>query len=549
MASLASTANCCDGELKAQYVPVTSQCRAQLSYTIPWVREPDPTWRRPGSKQSESCGFNRYYPLTVPQMQSTFTDTMPEEARNRGTCQDMCPELERSARQRQKRLHRFEILEGTEQNRLPSADPARCVKEYSRPAAGKDIIPPAELRPPQVLLDTVDYLVNRILPRDDVRFAEVYNFVSDRLRAVRQDMVVQRVKGHTCVTILEKAVRFHVYAAYRLCESSVQQFDPHLNNQQLENCLTWLLREYKDDCIGSAQGNRACMEALYLMHCLGSHDALQHGLSLPKALRQCQVVQVALQLHLAQLRGDFVQVFRLVQQLPYIHSCAVHRHLAPERSHLQCLLGFDDETETAEFCRQHGLNAVDGYVAFRKADFSFPEKVKPKFSQCLVDDKLQECTLPDVIHGRADVLCDSNSLHQPPPTTDKNMDSHTHLTEQAKVEPLTGAIQTLSLTSEATSAVYSNVNTPQDSGQSRVEQILKENKLQTVAMEECRSQSDTLSTTCDSRSSTVSSGEVKDVKESVGRPWSRGRGRGGVWRGGRWRGRGRGRGRGGDWGV
>ncbi|KAI8503040.1 cell division [Branchiostoma belcheri] len=430
---------------------------------------------------------------------------MQDEVDIRGTCQDMCPEQERAARQRQKRLHRFEMLEGTEHHRLPSADPARCVKEYSRPAAGKDVIPPAELRPPQVLLATVDYLVNRILPRDDVHFSEVYNFISDRLRAVRQDMVVQRVKGHTCVTILEQAVRFHVYAAYRLCESSLQQFDPHLNNQQLENCLTWLLREYTDNSTGATQGNRACMEALYLMHCLGSHDALQHGLSLPKAIRQCQVVQVALQLHLAQLRGDFVQLFRLVRQLPYLHSCAVHRHLALQRSralqvmnsaysskvcrfplsHLQCLFGFDDEAETADFCRQHGLTTVDNYVAFRKTDFSSPEKVKRKFSQSLVDDKLQECTLPDIIHGKADVLCNSNSLHQPLRTAE-HMDSHLHITEGAQVEPLTGAIQTLSLTAETKPAVY-------------------EEK------------------------------DLKESKEGVGQAWGRGRGRGGVWRGGRWR--------------
>ncbi|XP_078578006.1 SAC3 domain-containing protein 1-like isoform X2 [Branchiostoma floridae x Branchiostoma japonicum] len=506
--------------------------------------------------------------LIARQMQSTLTDAMPEEPRIRGTCQDMCPELEQTARQRQKRLHRFEMLEGTEQNRLPSADPVRCVKEYSRPAAGKDVIPPAELRPPQVLMGTVDYLINRILPRDDVHFTEVYNFISDRLRAVRQDMVVQRVKGHTCVAILEKAVRFHVYAAYRLCESSVQQFDPHLNNQQLENCLTWLLREYKDDSTGVVYGNRACMEALYLMHCLGSHDALQHGLSLPKSIRECQVVQVALRLHMAQLRGDFVQVFRLVQQLPYIHSCAVHRHLALERSrtllvmnsaysckvcrypisHLQCLLGFDDEAETAEFCRQHGLKAVDSYVAFKKADFSFPEKAKPKFSQCLVDDKLQECTLPDIIHGKTDVLCDSNSLH-PPSATDKHLDSEVYCTEGGQLEPLTGAMQTLSLTSEAKPGGCPTVNAYQDSGQRTEEQILKENQVHALATKEHRHPSGTLSTACESGSSPASSGKEKDMKESVGRPWSRGRGRGGVWRGGRWRGRGRGRGRGADLGV
>lgn len=79
-----------------------------------------------------------------------------------GSCQSMCPVRELRERERQKRLHRFEMMPGTERDRLPRGDPLRAVKEYSRPAAGKDSTNPAELRPPDVLLKTVCYLIDDI---------------------------------------------------------------------------------------------------------------------------------------------------------------------------------------------------------------------------------------------------------------------------------------------------------------------------------------------------------------------------------------------------
>lgn len=79
-----------------------------------------------------------------------------------GTCMTMCPRRELQDREAQCRLHRFEILAGTENERKPKADPARVVKEYSRPAAGKDATRASDLRPPAVLLKTVCYLIDEI---------------------------------------------------------------------------------------------------------------------------------------------------------------------------------------------------------------------------------------------------------------------------------------------------------------------------------------------------------------------------------------------------
>lgn len=84
-------------------------------------------------------------------------ETVPE-----GVCQTMCPARELRDRERQIRLHSFEMLAGTERDRLPRGDPSRAVKEYSRPAAGKDSTNPTDLRPPEVLLKTVCYLIDNI---------------------------------------------------------------------------------------------------------------------------------------------------------------------------------------------------------------------------------------------------------------------------------------------------------------------------------------------------------------------------------------------------
>jgi len=85
-----------------------------------------------------------------------------KETAPKGTCQTMCPARELRDRQLQNLLHHFEVLAGTERVRKPRGDPLRAVKEYSRPAAGKDSTNPADLRPPAVLLKTVCYLIDDI---------------------------------------------------------------------------------------------------------------------------------------------------------------------------------------------------------------------------------------------------------------------------------------------------------------------------------------------------------------------------------------------------
>ena len=52
--------------------------------------------------------------------------------------------------------------------------------------------------------------------RKDYPWSFLYEYVFDRLRAVRQDMVIQNIEGQDAIQILQIAVRFYIYAGYRL---------------------------------------------------------------------------------------------------------------------------------------------------------------------------------------------------------------------------------------------------------------------------------------------------------------------------------------------
>ncbi|MGH0185341.1 UNVERIFIED_CONTAM: hypothetical protein FKN15_017526 [Acipenser sinensis] len=339
-----------------------------------------------------------------------------EGAAPMGTCAGMCSERERLERQRQKRLHRFEILPGTERDRLPSADPGRAVKEYSRPAAGKDSTCPSELRPPAVLLKTVCYLIDEIASgQTRAPWTEVYGFVFDRLRSARQDLTIQRVSGRPCVAVLERTLRFLIYASYRLCQEPLRCFDPKINDTHVQECFSWLLGCYQE----GIHDNEPEVQALVLLYNLGSLHALHHTLQLPEPVRSSGPVRLAASVSRAYLEGNLVRFFRLLRSLPFLQSCAMHRHLPRCRQEMllfyshgyssrNCryplpllaeLLALEGPGEAAELCREHGITVGGDTVAFLKTAFRYPPALISRHSYELVDRKQGDRSIADVIHG------------------------------------------------------------------------------------------------------------------------------------------------------
>ena len=103
-----------------------------------------------------------------------------------GSCLDMCPIFERVRRALEKNVKALEKDPHT--NKISRT---RAIKAFSRPAAGQPPPLPSEVRPPHILKQTLDYLIENIVPQ----LPEAHSFIWDRTRSIRQDFTYQNFFG------------------------------------------------------------------------------------------------------------------------------------------------------------------------------------------------------------------------------------------------------------------------------------------------------------------------------------------------------------------
>ncbi|XP_004437640.1 PREDICTED: SAC3 domain-containing protein 1 [Ceratotherium simum simum] len=334
-----------------------------------------------------------------------------------GTCPDMCPAAERAQREKERRLHRFEVAPGCRGDR-PRADPQRAVKEYSRPAAGKARPPPSQLRPPSVLLATVRYLAGQVAERADASRAEVASFVADRLRAVRLDLALQGAGDAEAAVVLETALAVLLAVVARLGPDAARgPADPVLLQAQVQEGFGSLRRCYAQGA--GPHPRQAAFQGLFLLYNLGSVEALHEVLQLPAALRACPALRTALAVDSAFREGNTARLFRLLRSLPYLQSCAVRCHVGRARrgalarlaralstpkgqtlplGFIVHLLALDGAEEARDLCQAHGL-PLDGQerVVFLRGRYT--EEGLPPAGTCrvLVGSKLGGRTLEEVV--------------------------------------------------------------------------------------------------------------------------------------------------------
>lgn len=161
-------------------------------------------------------------------------------------CLNFCPAAE--ARERAARAGGLHICE-----RGPGA---HAVKAYRRTAeAVAD-----ELRPLPVLAAAQQYLFSQVAARNDIDVYSRVNFIADRLRAIRQDVVMQQLAsardtddGVSASLLLKRQVCFHVTVGYGLCglrevergavppdAKQDSGFDPVMNDDRLVDAVLLL---------------------------------------------------------------------------------------------------------------------------------------------------------------------------------------------------------------------------------------------------------------------------------------------------------------------
>ena len=99
----------------------------------------------------------------------------------------------------------------------------------------------------------------------------LYDFLFDRLRAVRQDLTLQTVADSVTLTVLASCVRFHL--VFGLLLHSQPSFSRHINTQHQLDCLKscLLLNPSSED---STVSTMTTMHCAYLLSNMDSEHAL-----------------------------------------------------------------------------------------------------------------------------------------------------------------------------------------------------------------------------------------------------------------------------------
>ncbi|XP_052898250.1 germinal-center associated nuclear protein isoform X1 [Anopheles moucheti] len=341
----------------------------------------------------------------------------------RGTCEEMCPKAEIDLRIREKIVHFFE----TDIARPGVPDRERMVKEFSRSAADRRQPKPWEIRTPSMLLETVHYLVTIVLPDSRRPYYQRFEFIFDRMRAIRQEMVIQNLSAGEVLPILEPIVRFLCYSAYRLCESPIAEFDPKICAQHLQECLKKVLRCYEEiDQANTAvpDSNRFEMERLYLSFNIGSLEATQsaitrYGASEPKLRLH---ITTQLQCHRGNYFGAMQNMFKFAPleaavaslQLPWFRRQILQQFSIAYQSRVQTvplewlesILHYEGSERTCllDDCRHYNLQLAhrdneqrsgDGNrnwtVKFEKAQFDAQRSAIRARKVSPIEDVLERC--------------------------------------------------------------------------------------------------------------------------------------------------------------
>ncbi|XP_072155765.1 SAC3 domain-containing protein 1 [Bemisia tabaci] len=338
----------------------------------------------------------------------------------KGACQCMCPAKERNLRSKERMIHILETnldLQTFRQTKNIPADSNRMVKKFSRSAAGQELSHPELLRPPEVLLRTVNYLLSEVILDKRIKFYAVVEFITDALRSIRQDAVIQGISAFDWIQLLQPMVRFHSFVSYRLSGSPPAEFDSHLNYNHLNECLKRLLTCY--DELNTESAERDEMEAVFLLLNPGHSEPLLRYLSLKK---RGKLANAGFRISKAWLASNFAKCSREIRKsVTPILACTISRSLPILRRNIlkimsagyssknQCypvskLVQFllcNDATEAFSYCQFYNIECQksSSAVRFERGSFDHQKSEMNLSNWVLAEEKLSAFSVPDILLG------------------------------------------------------------------------------------------------------------------------------------------------------
>ena len=361
-----------------------------------------------------------------------------------GSCMDMCPEKERYSREYLSFSSRYEMSNDVIDYRL-------MVKEYSRSSADQDLPLPNELRPIDVLYETMLYLIDEVISKivlessqsggeEMFSIGDWYDFAWNRTRAIRKEIIQQRLllndhnlnelshgndlirNGLGGVLIIEQCARFHIMCAYRLSDQSPKVFSFKINEDNLKNCFQSLRQYYESGTMGGLQPspNEAEFRSYIILLNLNESDILCEIQHWPAGIRDSSHVRFALAIYYAYNSRNYVRFFRLFksQDCEYLHACILHRYVCRMRceafkiiftaykdqkervfplSKLADLLAFDSNEDVYDYCDVFEMETDEVNIIMRtnmsyscfKLSKPNEERLQVRRSRLLVEGKFE----------------------------------------------------------------------------------------------------------------------------------------------------------------
>lgn len=332
-----------------------------------------------------------------------------------GSCVDMCPIFERVRRALENNVKALEKDPSTSK-----ISRARAVKAFSRPAAGQPPPLPSEVRPPHILKQTLDYLVDNIVPQ----LPEAHSFIWDRTRSIRQDFTYQNFFGPEAIDCNERIVRIHLVSLHIMAGSDVE-YSQQQELEQFNKALQTLVEIYQDiRNHGGRAPNEAEFRAYHLLSHIRDPELEREIQELPDDIFESELVQLALRFRAIISQNNiverghsntvgslnlFLEFFKLVysDETPFLVACLLETHFNEIRFYalksmsrcfhtrgkaisaesLKAILGFDSIEKLVKFVKYYEIDIDRDETGELLVDLFNKDKLESKYKLTSLHDK------------------------------------------------------------------------------------------------------------------------------------------------------------------
>lgn len=349
-----------------------------------------------------------------------------------GTCQDMCPIFERARRNVEFTVYSYE-KENPEDKK---ASRFKALKVFARPAAAAAPPLPSDVRPPHILVKSLDYIVENLL----TTLPDSEGFLWDRMRSIRQDFTYQNYCGPEAINCNERIVRIHLLIVHVMAKSNME-YSLQQELEQLHKSLITLSEIY--DEVRSSGGNcpnEAEFRAYALLSKIRDPEYDKNLEKLPSEIFQNDLVQQAVCFRRIVSNSNYVErgvlrtenclnfyqrFFQLIKlgRVPFLMCSFLELYVNEVRFYAFKALSyslnkkhkpipieyfvenfaFNNEEELIEFCKYYSIEVTPDGVELKTLvhnSHRIPEKQPMKQAYLKeVDNMLQGSTFSSIINS------------------------------------------------------------------------------------------------------------------------------------------------------